>query len=141
MVATAPNGARLALVPLASPLTPKLTIGDKTPHTTYWPSGKPSKVLRTEDGHDQMHGRGWTGRSSHKLIPAPAVTYIGKVELPVMITIAIIPLAPDQDLANAPRIRSEVADGKTTWIVPVEDGVLRLVTSVGECSVREDGAG
>ena len=139
-VATTPNGARLALVPLAGSLTPKLTIGDKTPHTTYWPNGKPTKVLRREDGHDQMHGRGWTGRSSHKLIPAPAVTYTGKVELPVMITVAIIPLAPNQDLADAPQIRAEVAEGKTIWIVPAGDGVLRFVTSVGACSVSEGGA-
>ena len=136
-IAKAPNGARLALVPVASSLKPQLTIGDKTPHTTYWPSGKPTKVLRREDGHDQMHGRGWTGRSSHRLIPAPAVTYVGEVKLPAMLSVALVPLAAGQELTEIPQIESETSGQTTTWRMPTGDGVLRFVTSPERCEVLE----
>lgn len=136
-VAKAPNGARLVLVPLDNSLKPLLTIGDKTPHTTYWPTGKPTKVLRREDGHDQMHGRGWTGRSRHKLIPAPAVTYTGHVELPAVITVALVPLVADQDLADIPQVTSAAAAGATTWALPLENDALRFATSVEKCEVLE----
>ena len=91
-VATAPNGARLLLVPLDGGLKPSLTIGDKTPHVSYWPKGSPSDVLRSEDGYDQRHGRGWTGRSGSRLLPAPAVTYTGQARLPATLTLLIVPL-------------------------------------------------
>ena len=136
-VARAPNGARLLLVPLTGSLTPRLTIGDKTPHTTYWSSGKPTKVLRREDGHDQMHGRGWTGRGTHRLIPAPAVTYTGSVVLPAMITVAIVPLAPGEELTDIPPVRSEAAADQTLWLAPTREGTLRFATSLGECAVSE----
>jgi hypothetical protein len=136
-VAEAPNGARLMLVPLEGSLQPQLTVGDKAPHTTYWPSGKPSQVLRHEDGHDQIHGRGWTGRSTHKLMPAPAVTYTGEVKLPATITVALIPLMPEQKAADMPRVTSQTADGVTTWLLPTPKGVLRFVTSVLKCEVQQ----
>ncbi len=135
-VATAPNGARLLLAPLDASLEPVLAIGDKTPHTTYWPSGKPTQVLRSEDGYDQKHGRGWTGRSGHKLIPAPAVTYTGKVGLPATISVALVPLAPGQDASEAARVTSRVEAGSTIWTLPIEGGTLEFVTSVDDCSVR-----
>ena len=133
-VAKAPNGARLALVPLEGGLKPQLTIGDKAPHITYWPSGKPTQVLRREDGHDQMHGRGWTGRSGHKLLPAPAVTYVGEVKLPAMLTVALVPLTPGQGLDDLPQITSQVVGAETTWTLPLPEGALRLVTSVDRCA-------
>jgi len=41
-IATAPNGARLLILPVQNPLQPTLAIGDTTPHTTYstvWGAG------------------------------------------------------------------------------------------------------
>lgn len=135
-IATAPNGARLVLAPLSGDLKPQLTLGDKTPHTTYWPSGKPTEVLRSEDGHDQKHGRGWTGRSGSKLIPAPAVTYTGHVRLPTMVTIALVPLAPNEKLEDLPAVTSQIVDGTTTWRATVRKGTLSFVTSPASCSVQ-----
>ena len=134
-LATAPNGSHLALVPLSGGLTPTLTIGDKTPHTTYWPSGKPTTVLRSEDGHDQKHGRGWTGRGGSRLVPAPAVTYVGKSAFPAIITVAIVPLSPGQTLNDLPTIQSQQADGSTTWLLPLSEGMLEFVESPESCRV------
>lgn len=136
-VAQAPNGARLALVPLDVSLKPQRTIGDRTPHPTYWPTGKPTQILRREDGHDQMHGRGWTGRSSHRLIPAPAVTYTGEVKLPVMITVALVPWGSDQDLAGIPQVTSETSGEMTTWVLPITGGKLRFIASSERCTVLQ----
>jgi len=136
-VAQAPNGARLALRPLEGGPEPQLTIGDRTPHTTYWPSGRPTQVLRSEDGHDQKHGRGWTGRSGPRLIPAPAVTYTGSVKLPATVTVALIPLAPGQELTDWPSILSQAANGRTVWTLPTAGGALSFVTSAEGCSVSK----
>jgi len=130
-VATAPNGARLALAPLEGGLSPRLTVGDKEPHVSYWPDGKPKTVLAREDGRDQKHGRGWTGRSSDKLIPAPAVTYMGKVKLPTAITVALVPLTPGQALEQAPQI-TRAGD---VWTLPTAGGNLRFETTVDSCRV------
>lgn len=136
-LATAPNGARLVLLPLEGTLQPAVTIGDREPHTTYWPSGAPTDVLCHEDGNDQQHGRGWTGRSGHKLLPAPAVTYAGRAELPALLTVAIVPLAPGQELDDLPGISREVHDGETIWTLPAGDGALEVRTSLDSCSVLE----
>ncbi|MEA3400578.1 MAG: hypothetical protein U9R79_04965, partial [Armatimonadota bacterium] len=134
-VATAPNGARLMLAPLDASLQPVVTVGDREPHTSYWPSGTPSDVLRREDGHDQKHGRGWTGRGGHKLMPAPAVTYVGTVELTAAMTVAIVPLAPGQDELEVPEITRAAEDEGTVWTLPTAGGALQLRTSVDDCSV------
>ena len=135
--AKAPNGARLLLRPFQDALAPSLTIGDKTPHTTYWASGKPTQVLRREDGHDQKHGRGWTGRSSHRLIPAPAVTYSGRVSLPAVLTVAIVPLPGDVDGDAVPGITSTTEGASLRWTLPCRAGSIRLVLSAGRCQVEE----
>ncbi len=136
-IAKAPNGARLVIKPLASDLNPILTVGDKTPHITYWPDGKPrgKDEWVTDASGSVSHGRGWTGRNSHKLMPAPAVTYVGEVRLPEMLTMALIPVKPGQSLDDMPKIASEAANGKTTWSLPVKEGVLQFVTSVEECHI------
>lgn len=131
-LATAPNGARLALAPLEGGLTPKLTLGDKKPQVSYWPDGKPKTVLFREDGRDQAHGRGWTGRSSDKLLPAPAVTYTGQVKFPAMITVAIVPLEAGQSLADLPQVTRE----GEVWTLPLAGGKLRFETKARECRVR-----
>jgi len=134
-VATAPNGARLALVPLNGPLTPQLTIGDKTPHTTYWPAGKPTQVLRREDNHDQKHGRGWSGRAGYKLTPAPAVTYVGEVKLPAVLTTLLAPLEQGQTLDDLPSVRSAPEGDKIVWTLPAGDGAVRFAASRAGCAV------
>jgi hypothetical protein len=128
-LAKAPNGAMLALVPLQGGLTPKLTLGDKEPHVSYWPDGKPKTVLCREDNRDQVHGRGWTGRSGDKLLPAPAVTYVGKVALPAMITVAMVPLEAGQTLEQLPQTKHE----GDVWTLPLAGGSLRFETTIDGC--------
>jgi len=135
-IATAPNGARLVLIPLEGTLEPVLTIGDTEPHTTYWPSGEPTDVLHRQD-HDQKHGRGWTGRSGHRLLPAPAVTYTGPVELPAVLTTAIVPLAPGQGLEDLPGITREARADETLWTLPTGGEALELRTGVSTFSTPQ----
>jgi hypothetical protein len=137
-IAKAPNGARLVLMPLEGGLKPQLTIGDKDPHPSYWPDGKPKQVLYREDGRDQIHGRGWTGRSTHKLMPAPAVTHTGQLKLPATLTVALVPLAPGQSLEAIPKVTSGVVDGKTTWFLPTSKGVVQFVSSSATCEVLKE---
>lgn len=135
-LATAPSGAKLMLVPLGGDLQPTLTSGDKEPHTTYWPDGKPKTVLAREDGHDQKHGRGWTGRSGDKLIPAPAVTYTGTVKLPATLTVLLVPLTPNQTAADLPAVKVVEAEEKGLWTLPVKQGALTFESSLTACAVR-----
>jgi len=135
-VATAPDRARLVLVPLSGGLQPELSVGDRDPHTTYWPNADaPSTVIAREDDHDQIHGRGWTGRGGHRLLPAPAVTYVGDVQIPTGLTVAIVPLAPGQELSDLPDITATVAAGKTTWVLPSGDNPLRAITDTDTVTV------
>jgi len=136
-VATAPNGAQLLLMPLSGDLQPELTIGDKEPRTSYWPDGKPNQTLWGMDGDRQNHGRGWTGRWSNKLMPAPAVTYVGRMGLPGMITMALIPLQPGQESSGLLRIAAKTIAGVTTWNLPVQEGTVRFTTSADSCEVAE----
>ena len=94
--AKAPNGARLVVTPLSSTLKPVLSVGDKTPHTSYWPDGAVHRTDLTQATKPPIHGRGWVGRG-RKLIPAPAVTYTGTVPLPQTITLLLFPLAAGQE--------------------------------------------
>jgi Heparinase II/III-like protein/Heparinase II/III N-terminus len=129
-IATAPNGARLVLLPLEDGATPKLTIGDRTPGTTYFPDGKPKTVQAVEDGVEHMHGRGWTGRSSDRLMPAPAVTYVGQIPLPAMLTIALVPLAPGQARDSLPEVTGQTQGESTLWTLPLARGNLRWETNL-----------
>ncbi len=123
-VATAPNGAKLALVPLAGGLKPELAIGDQSLHTTYWPDGIPKTEVWGQQGQKNSHGRGWTSRGPRhdKLYPAPAVTYVGQVELPATMTVALIPLAADQKLEDMPQITSHATEKGTEWTLPIDGG-------------------
>ena len=132
-MAAAPGDARLVLLPLSGGLAPQLSGGDRNPHTTYWPGGTPTTVLASEDNHDQIHGRGWTGRGGHKLIPAPAVTYVGSIRLPASLTLALVPLEPGQGLNTLPEITLQTISGKTVWSLPARDGCLQFVTRVESC--------
>ncbi|NQZ68831.1 MAG: heparinase II/III family protein [Lentisphaeria bacterium] len=124
--ATAENGSQLSVVPLMGDLQAVISIGDRKPHKTWWPRGeKETDVLYHEDGNDQQHGRGWTGRLSHKLIPAPAVTYTGQATLPLVLTVAIIP----GDVK--PKITSEQDGDETVWHLPYKGGSLLGRTSLG----------
>ncbi len=134
-IATAPNGAKLLLVPLTGDLKPQLTIGDKTPHTTYFYDGTPRTAKWGEKGRKNSHGRGWTAYRMQYLMPAPAVTYVGEVKLPEMLTMALIPLSPDEDVSQCPKIVEKAAGAATTWSLPVKERVLQFVTSIDECHI------
>ena len=122
---------------LSGELKPQLMSGDKEPRTSYWPDGKPNQTLWGMEGDRKNHGRGWTGRWSRKLMLAPAVTYVGRVGLPGMITVALIPLKPEQSIDDLPKIAAEAADGVTTWTLPIAGGSVRLTTSVDSCEVQK----
>ena len=134
-LATAPNGAKLALVPLTGELKPELTVGDKAPHTTHWVYGRPKTKAWGEKATKQSHGRGWTAYRMQYLMPAPAVTYVGHVELPAMVTVALVPLAPAEDLAGMVEVRSQRAAAETVWTLPTAKAPLRFVTSSETCEV------
>ena len=123
-VATAPNGARLLLLPLESPLAPTLTIGDREPKTSYSSQYEINTAPR-----DFPFGRGWVARFTKAPVPAPAVTYVGETPLPVTLTLALIPLPAGKSLADIPAITREVRGQTTLWRLPMRDGVLTWETS------------
>lgn len=145
-IAKAPNGAKLLIIPLGplaegAGMKPSLSVGDESPHTTWWPDGKPKPNMGTKAGTTPApHGRGWTGRTGKKLLAAPAVTYTGTARLPAMITLAIIPLAPGADPHKIPAILSEPAapgSGATIWKLPISTGTLRVETAPTGCKIGE----
>jgi len=134
-VATAKNGAKLLLVPLASEMEPVLSVGDESERMTYWPDGKPKLNQGVKGGKAKApHARGWIGRGN-KLLPAPAVTYKGRVGLPATITLAIVPLAPGEPLAGAPKITSQRDAGRTLWSLPCRGRAIEATTSIDACTV------
>jgi len=137
-VATAPNGAKLLLVPLASDMRPVVSIGDESERMTYWPRGKPRLNQGVRGGKAKApHARGWIGHGK-KLLPAPAVTYVGNVKLPAMLTLAIVPIAPGV-AAAAPEITSRIDGGKTVWNLPMDGGTLTVTTSLDACEIGSPG--
>ena len=133
-VATAKNGAKLLLAPLASEMKPVLSIGDESERMTYWPYGKPRVNQGVKGGKAKApHARGWIGHGK-KLLPAPAVTYVGNVKLPAMRTLAIVPIAPG-DGAAAPKITSRIDGDRTIWNLPMDGGTLTVITSVDACTI------
>ena len=70
-------------------------------------------------------------------MPAPAVTYVGKVMLPAMITVALIPLQPDEDSVGLLRIAGKTVDGVTTWTLPIAEGTVQFTSSADSCEVVE----
>lgn len=137
-IAIAPSGARLVLIPMVTEMKPTLSIGDEKPHTTYWPDGKPKPNVGRKGGKDESpHGRGWTGRSGNKLLPAPAVTYVGRVKLPAMLTILMVPIAPNEDLKQLPEVVAESGKDAVTWVLPLAKNSLRVETSPTTFRVRD----
>jgi hypothetical protein len=105
---------------------------------SYWPDGQPKLVLASEDGREQKHGRGWTGRGSDRLIPAPAVTYAGRLKLPAIVTMLIVPLAKGQTLeGRGSPVRGTVLASRDpeVWRLPTGKGSLRLETTSRGCRV------
>ena len=101
---------------------------------TYWRNGRPTLNQGVKGGKDKApHARGWIGRGN-KLLPAPAVTYVGNARLPAMLTFAIVPIAPGKDVA-APKITPQVGDDKTIWKLPMDGGTLTVTASVDACTV------
>lgn len=135
-IATAPNGAKLVIVPLTGGLAPQVTTGDRTPHVTYWPDGVAKDDWFPGDTlQDVSHGRGWTGRGGHKLMPAPAVTYSGEMQFPAMVTLAIVPLAPAESMDALPEITHE----GDVWRLPYEGGELEYAGELWRTWVEDIG--
>ncbi len=125
------------MVSLSGGLTPRLSIGDREPRTTYWPDGKPHQTRIAEDGQrPPSHGRGWTGRWGHKLVPAPALTYAGRVDLPATLTVAMVPIASGGSLEDLPLIVGSDEGHRTAWELPCATGAVRFVTSMEGCEVQ-----
>jgi hypothetical protein len=130
-IATAPNGTRLLIVPVPNCLKPTLTIGDTAPHTTYTTVWQASTTNRRFE-----LGRGWVGgRKGSGVVPAPAVTYVGSVALPVILTSALIPLPAGAPLTSMPRISSVVSSKETVWKLPARGGELTFCSSLESCRV------
>jgi uncharacterized repeat protein (TIGR01451 family) len=61
---------------------------------------------------------------THVVVSSPAVTYTGRVKLPGLITMAIIPIAPGTEVASAPEVTSHTHGDETVWTLPVAPGAL-----------------
>lgn len=132
-LATASNGARLWVRPLASPLIPAVAVGDKTPRNTYstqayFPWKEACNIRRRWFDH----GRGWVGRCTDRLFPAPAVTYAGRVRLPAVFTLALIPLAPGVGDDVLPEIVRTAREDGEEWRLPIPGGHLSAVTDASQ---------
>lgn len=129
-LASAPTGERLLLQRLGGALTPQLAIGDSTPHpthsSTYDPNTRP---------HVFPHGRGWVARFGKHMYEAPAVTYCGRLKLPAIMTTALIPMTPDQEITDLPEIRREAGPHADTWVLPTPRTALRIETGPGPLEV------
>ncbi|MBT3379244.1 MAG: alginate lyase family protein [Lentisphaerae bacterium] len=128
----ASNGAQLAFVPLDHSLVPLSSFGDRTPHATYWPKPGPDGSART-----YPHGRGWTGRGSNKLVPAPAVTYTGRLSLPATMTTLLVPVGPGQQ--NTVKAICEPGKDGQVWKLPNGARSLSVTTSPEEIAVGGHG--
>ena len=133
----AKNQARLVIRPLSGELSPKVTEGDRKPHTTYWPSGK----ARTKDWHphteNTSHGRGWVGFGGNKLLPAPAVTWVGRVRLPAVLTMVLWPDTADGKGTPPDIARVSGAGSAVAWKLPSEHGTLMMSASPTACKVGD----
>ena len=130
-VATAVNGAKLFVKRFDSKrpdswLERKITEGDENPHDTNFANqaGKPL-------GKPYPHGRGWVCYDYEApRRPAPALTFCGKVTLPCMLTIALIPLPTGVPEASLPKITCRRKGEETVWGLPQEVGELVWRTSI-----------
>lgn len=129
--ATAGNGARLLIAPLDGGLTPEVHVAEEGRHATY----STQYAVYSKPGHLD-HGRGWVARTTKSIIPAPAVTYSGRCNLPHIITMAIVPFAPGADIAEPPKIAKAAGpDGSTIWTLPTRRGAVRLFSSPADFRV------
>ncbi|MBI2441660.1 MAG: alginate lyase family protein [Lentisphaerae bacterium] len=137
-LATASNGARLLLQPLESPLKPVVTIADRAARATYSTQWYSSDNDPTMARQDFPHGRGWVARFTEKLYPAPAVTYIGRISLPAMITLALVPQPSASAAMPAPACPAAAQGPATTWRLPRRSGELQWHTTLSQCQVLLD---
>lgn len=124
-VATARNGARLVVLPLEGTLSPQRFFAQDGPHPTcstqYGAYSKPGEL---------PNGRGWVARWTNRIIPAPALTFVGEVKLPHVITLALVPLEPGGSDAVLPKITSRDEKGGRVWRLPTRGGAVEVSASV-----------
>ena len=130
-VATATNGAKLFVKRLDSKrpdnlLEARITEGEENPHDTNF-ANQAVKPL----GKPYPHGRGWVCYDYEApRRSAPALTFCGKVTLPCMLTIALIPLPSGAPDASLPEITCRRKGEEMVWRLPQEVGDLVWRTSI-----------
>ena len=125
VTARAGNGAALVMAPVGHALQPTVTKGDRGPHVSYWYEGVPSSVDSSQASKPPIHGRGWLGHRN-KLRPAPAVTWVGRVSLPAVLTTLLYPLPPGADVAGVPDLALREQGTGTVCQLPLSSGHVEL---------------
>lgn len=134
-IATAEGGVRLILMPLANPLQPAISIGDRNQHKTY----STAYYSSIEERRFEL-GRGWICNDGHKPVPAPAVTYAGLMSLPAVLSTAIIPLAASESDGDLPAIEYDGAPDAATWRLPCRGKVLTCRATLTDFQVFDGAA-
>ena len=129
-IATAPNGARLLLLPLGGGLAPRAVCGEEGEHPTW-----STQYGACRGPQPMKHGRGWISRVTKSITPAPAVVYAGRVALPAVLTLALVPLPPGAALDALPAITARPDGAATVWRLPHAGGALEVRSSVAGVEV------
>ena len=138
VTARAGNGAALVMAPIGTTLQPTVTTGDRGPHVSYFYEGQPSSVDSSQAGKPAIHGRGWQGRRN-KLVPAPAVTWLGRVPLPAVLTLLLYPLPPGANAAGIPDVTLRQQDGETICDLPFPSGRVKVAFTPDRIDVLPSG--
>lgn len=123
-VAAAPNGARLVVMPCDELLTAAIVVGEETDRVT-----RSTQYGTTRGPRPFGHGRGWISRVTKKIEPAPALVRTERVALPCTLTLALVPIAPDEREVRLPDISQHADGGLTTWSLPAGAHTLHWRTS------------
>jgi len=138
VTARAGNGAALLMAPVGHALQPTVTEGDRDPHVSYFYEGRPSSVDPTQASRPPIHGRGWLGRRN-KLVPAPAVTWVGRVPLPAVLTSLLYPLPPGADAAGVPDLALREQGTETVCRLPCASGRVEVTFTPDRIEVLSSG--
>jgi hypothetical protein len=132
-LATAAAGPCLGVVFAGSPLSARVVVGDETPQPTcstqYGSYTEPRMFGQ---------GRGWIARVGKSILPAPALVFTGRVQLPFTHTIVLTP-QHDADATGGEVRCATAADGCQSWHLPHAAGALSAVTSPDVFTVLNTG--